>query len=30
MHKKGTLNFDFVPVLTGSAFKNKINLLMQL
>ena len=23
MHKKGTLNFDFVPVLTGSAFKNK-------
>ena len=21
--RKGTLNFDFVPVLTGSAFKNK-------
>ena len=21
--RKGTLNFNFVPVLTGSAFKNK-------
>ena len=23
MYRKGCLNFDFVPVLTGSAFKNK-------
>ena len=23
MYKKGTLSFEFVPILTGSAFKNK-------
>ena len=28
MYKKGTLNFNFVPILTGSAFKTNVQPLL--